>query len=453
MTNLQVYESNELKKEEWNNVKCDKYDLMIACSCGAIAGLIDIFLVVKPKKSKLGNITDDAADELVKKFAKMNGWNPRAGNENNVGSAIGFLERNFKVNYDQKNTQDVNGLFNMSSKNHHYKSLSHSPDIVGLFFSILDQFTNKSSFFNDGQLIRINTSGGGFKLDGNNLHSKLYCGFCNWLGHIMSDLAGSSGSRGKGLKGRGMGVSIPFFEFFQLCNFGSFQIEKDRQDLATLMTRVFQEGYDLRFLGAMAIPVFIEEMMIKVLWSIRNHFDKNKPWRECIPSKKHADLRLMLIVGNATLCILDGVDAMVKSKGNSLNFILHLNLLAWFKLIIMVIREMIIVYGPMVKIILNRFMSEIIYMINTSEQEELEAYYNRMKSLNESLGTILKEFIAEVEREYALIHREIEDSFSENKTKAEQAAHSVKAARLCGVSEDKIIHDLDELDNFFNSKY
>mgnify|MGYP006923331394 CR=1 FL=1 len=38
-----------------------------------------------------------------------------------------------------------------------------------------------------------------------------------------------------------------FFELFVLCNFGSFEIGKDRQNLATLATRVFQEGYDFGF--------------------------------------------------------------------------------------------------------------------------------------------------------------------------------------------------------------
>lgn len=64
--------------------------------------------------------------------------------KDNIASAIGFLENGgikangerfdgFKVNYDQRHTADVNGEFNMSTKNHHMMSLSHSPDIIGLF--------------------------------------------------------------------------------------------------------------------------------------------------------------------------------------------------------------------------------------------------------------------------------------------------------------------------------
>ena len=72
----------------------------------------------------------------------------------------------------------------------------------------------------------------------------------------MSDAAGSSGGRGN--SGRGSGVPIPFFEVFLLFDFGSFQVGKDRQTFAEVMTRVFQDGYDLRFGAAMAIPVSIK---------------------------------------------------------------------------------------------------------------------------------------------------------------------------------------------------
>lgn len=123
---------------------------------------------------------------MVKKFARFTGWKPRAGNENNVASAIGYLERTFRVNYDQKNSVEVGGAVKLSTKNHHIKSLAHSPDVVGLFFSILDQFQGKSSFLDNGKIIRVDTSGGDFELKGGNFPAKLFSGFANWLGHIMS---------------------------------------------------------------------------------------------------------------------------------------------------------------------------------------------------------------------------------------------------------------------------
>ena len=60
---------------EWNNNTCDKYDYLIAGFCGGIAGLIDVIFVGVPKDSKWVKMSDDAVDELVKKFASISGWN------------------------------------------------------------------------------------------------------------------------------------------------------------------------------------------------------------------------------------------------------------------------------------------------------------------------------------------------------------------------------------------
>lgn len=232
---------------------CDAQDYLIAVACGALAGLVDIFFVGAPGESVLGRWTDQQVDGAVMKFASWNGWSPAVGKESDVASAIGFLERKFPVNYDQRNTTDVGGAFTMGTRNHHIKSLAHCPDAVGLFFSILNQFTGTASFVSGGNVVTVQS--GTFELQGNDFLSKLFCGTANWFGHIMSDIAGSSGSRGNA--GRGTGVGIPFFELFQFCQAGSFQIGQARQDLATLSVRAFQEGYDARFGLTMAIPMRI----------------------------------------------------------------------------------------------------------------------------------------------------------------------------------------------------
>ena len=151
--------------------KCDKYDYLIAVACGAIAGLVDIFLVGAPAESKLQGWTDAQVDKTVMRFAKTCGWSPKEGKEKSVASAVGFLEKKFPVNYDQRHSADVNNLFSMSAKNHHMMSLGHSPDIIGLFFSILNQFTSTSTFIANGQLITINTKT--FELEGGNFIAKI----------------------------------------------------------------------------------------------------------------------------------------------------------------------------------------------------------------------------------------------------------------------------------------
>lgn len=372
MTQTSITAESKLRKSQESQQlfqqdhACDKYDYLISVACGAIGGLIDIFLVGAPGKSVLGKWTDQQTDQAVKKFAKMVGWKPRDSQKDNVASAIGFLEKKYRVNYDQRHTKDVDDLFNMSAKNHHMKSLSHAPDIVGLFFSLLNQFTSTSSFIADGKIITIKTET--FELQGGNFIAKLFCGIANWFGHIMSDIAGSSGTRGN--SGRGTGVVMPFYELFQFCTFGKFNVGKDKQDLATIATRAFQEGYDFRFGLATAIPVIITDLTIRLIWSLRRYFQFQKPLKECIPTKKHADLRVMLLCGYGTLCVMDGMDAGIRSGGNFLNFFMRLNLIAWFRFVTLVFKEVFIRIG-----------------IADPLQKQIEAY----KKINEALLVYLHE--------------------------------------------------------------
>lgn len=185
-TNTLIVNSDENRDLIQSDDKCDKYDYLVAVACGAVGGIVDIFLVGAPGDSVIEKWTDAQVDNVVKGFAKLSGWTPKADKVDNVASAIGFLEKKFKVNYDQRHSADVNNLFNMSTKNHHMMSLAHSPDIIGLFFSILNQFTSTASFVANGQLVTINTET--FELQGGNFVSKIFCGIANWFGHVMQML-------------------------------------------------------------------------------------------------------------------------------------------------------------------------------------------------------------------------------------------------------------------------
>ena len=392
--NIQSIREDKDLKAVFYHDKCDKYDYLIAAGCGVIAGLVDIFLVGEPRDSKLQVWTDAQVDKTVMAFAKTCGWTPKAGKENSVASAIGFLEKKFPVNYDQRHTGDVGGLFTMGTKNHHMKSLAHSPDVIGLFFSILNQFTSTSSFLHDGQLITIQTDT--FELQGHDFVSKLFCGVTNWFGHLMSDVAGSSGATK-----RGSGVVIPFFELFQLCDFGSFQVGKHRNTLATVATKVFQEGYDARFGLTMAIPVVLCDLSIKLIWAIKHYFYHKRPLLECLPTKRHDDLRIMLIIGDGTLCMMDGADAAIRSSGNWVNFFLRLNIVAWYRLVVLVFREVCIRLG-----------------ISFPMQKQLDAYIRINEALSLYLAELEKidlELYKKETEQYNLLLAKLESADSEEK--------------------------------------
>ncbi|MFL0248069.1 hypothetical protein [Candidatus Clostridium stratigraminis] len=357
MTESERLELGQRIREDYTMKKanCDKYDYLIAGFCGVATGLIDAFFVGIPHEGKLGKWTDDKVDNIVEKFAqgvwksdKNKGINNSKSAPEGIASAIGYLERRFKVNYDARYASDLklgDIEFKMSPSNHHIKSLAHSPDLIGLFFSILDQFTGENSFVSDGKIIRVESVKNGFELKGKSFFAKLFSGFCNWIGHIMSDIAGSSGTRGHSENGKGAGVPIPFFEMFQFCNFGSFNVNGEKKSLAELSVKVFESGYDARHGVAMAIPVAINEIMIRFLWAIKSRFYHKRSWLESMPFGSKPELRRMLLIGHGSLCLADGIDAGLRSRGNILNFALHLNIVAWSRFSFAGLQEIRIIYN------------------------------------------------------------------------------------------------------------
>lgn len=326
MSPIQRIELEKRVQEEFTNkkAKCDKYDYLIAGTCGVIGGLVDVFFVGMPGEGTLTKAADTVVDSCVEKFAGACGWKGAREGSDSTKSAIAFLERNFKVNYDQATTFGKNGtdgaVENLSPKNHHLKSLGHSPDLVGLFFSILNQFTDTSTFISNGQIITIDTET--YELKGGNFIAKVFSGFANWLGHLFSDMAGSSGA-----SGRGAGIPIPFYNFLLSLNIGEFGQHK--QSFATIATQVFEKGYDLRHGLAMAIPVLITELLTRLMWAGKQRFYHKKPWKECIPSANNPELRRMLLVAHGALCLIDAGDAAVRSGGDMVQFLLRTNIIGW----------------------------------------------------------------------------------------------------------------------------
>lgn len=382
MSEAEKSEIGKRMREDYTMKKanCDKYDYLIAAFCGVATGLIDSFFVSMPKESELGNWTDKKVDNMVEKFAQMvwksdkkNGITNSKVEPEGIASAIGYLERRFKVNYDARYASDLNldnNIFNMSAKNHHLKSLGHAPDLIGLFFSILDQFTGKTSFISDGRIIRVEPVENHFELKGGNFIAKLFSGFYNWIGHIMSDISGSSGTRGHLKNRRGAGVAIPFFEMFQLCNFGSFNVRGEQKNLAELSVEIFESGYDARHGVTMAIPVVINEVLIRLLWAIKSRYYHCNNWGDSMPFGDKPELRRMLLVGHGSLCIIDGIDAGIRSGGELLTFALHINLVAWSRFAFAGLQEIRLIYNKDALNILD---------LDNDLQQEWEKLYAELK--------------------------------------------------------------------------
>ena len=319
--------------------ECDKTDYILSACSGALCGVIDVFLVGKPGESPVGEITDMWFANRTEDFARLCGW---TGDKGNLTSAIRYLEKKFKIPYDQNGIGDIaKGLKDLTPTNHHFKSLGHNPTILGLFFSILDQFTNTSHFVSEGELITFSKFDGDFHLEGKDLPSKLFCGFTNWFGHLISDMSGSSSS-----KGRGMGIPSPFWSWTndiiaikKKLNLPVGEFDKSINELAL---DIYKQGYDVRFQAAQAIPVFVNELLVRFIYSIRRlvrYFSMTKKddrsfsllWKSCEPFS-NATIKRMLTVAHGTFCVIDAGDAIARgfaTGGSSFNvteFVLRLNI-------------------------------------------------------------------------------------------------------------------------------
>ena len=362
-------------------VACDRLDYALACACGIISGLIDILLVKTPHEGIIGETTDQLFDKAVIALAGKK----KNGEERSIASAIAFFETKAKVTYDQAKTQEItkhladgftDTIKHLSTQNHHAKSLSHYPDIFGLISSICNQFTNTSTFLDTGKgrITIINGSDSTLELQGNTLPAKIFSGFVNWLFHCISDVAGSSGNRGPGA-GPGTGLPIPFTEFFQFCNFGKLKNEKGQnQTIATVMVKVYEEGYDLRHGVSTSVPVLVNDLLLRAVFVIKQHFYEDVSWTDLLRKKNEDKLQRMISVGTGALCLLDLSEAAITSWGNWVVFFSHLNISAWNRLAIQGIKEL--------HILSDREMHNI-EMIESEITEKREELLQRSKMLLE----------------------------------------------------------------------
>lgn len=300
---------------------CDMLDYSLAASSGLICSILDIFLVGKPGESPIGTVTDNWFEDRIRDFAKLFNKNGKY-DVSSLSGAIKCLEEEFKIPYDQRGAGDAASIvFNLNPTNHHFKSLAHNPTLLGLFFSVLDQFSNTSHFVSGEELISLQDADGKFELSGSNIPSKFFCAFVNWLGHLISDVSGSSGS-----KGRGMGIPSPIWSWSNdiIAIKNKLNIPSSEFDSAfnQVALKIFEEGYDFRFQVAQTIPVLVNELIVRSFYSIRRcikYFSSTvttersfrEMWNVCEPFK-NASVKRMLTIAHGAFCLIDAGDAIIR---------------------------------------------------------------------------------------------------------------------------------------------
>ena len=114
--------------------QADNLDYVVAIASGIACGLLDILWVGEFDLTNGRSIASDKVDAFVKKTAEMF----EGEKFDDVKSAVKALEKRFPIPSDG-NTPDFGG-----GLQHHLRDFAHHPTIVGLAFSLLTQFTEKS---------------------------------------------------------------------------------------------------------------------------------------------------------------------------------------------------------------------------------------------------------------------------------------------------------------------
>lgn len=328
-------EALDEKSDRFTN-HADRLDCSIAVASGIIAGFVDSFFV--------GDFSfDDGSKwgaEKIEKFviyvAKKQGCKG-----DSLEDAISFLERNWQIVADKATNSFAGG------RQHHLQDFSHHASPFGLVFSMLTQFTGKVYGTSlDGSFLIVDVSK--FGLIGKSLPSKLFLGTIQWFFHLVSDVAGSSKSALNGHSGTG--IPGPILSLVKV--FSSLPIIKhDGKGVSKIISKLFngtllgehdengkiikgrERPFDLRAelgvleqLGKQAIPVMINECVVRAFYFMRRLYEEIKSksindvcsfkdkvdWNNVLPWKNRTIVR-MLTVAAGTFTAVDVTDAAIRS--------------------------------------------------------------------------------------------------------------------------------------------
>ncbi len=267
------------------------------------------------------------------------------------------IEDTFRIPSDSTDIWNVKGN-SIDPKSHHLDDLAHHPTIIGWMASIVTQFTEQAYFqnkkgenltFSVPVKIKIKKRKGyeEIQLIGDTTAAKFICGTINWVGHLISDMAGSNSSAKKG--NQGMGLPGPIMSMLK--EVSMLPIFRDTS-LPELLYKAFttdngvlnQYRLDLRtelaigdVLKKQSFPVLLNELFIRLFYFIRRLYQEIKingicslndikkiNWKNTLPVKNRTIVR-MLAISTGTMEAIDLVDAGIRSGGALPVFLLRVN--------------------------------------------------------------------------------------------------------------------------------
>lgn len=115
----------------------------------------------------------------------------------------------------------------------------------------------------------------------------------------------------------------------------------------------------------------------------------------------------------------------------------------------LILKELRLRYGAILGQILKQFITAVFNITTVKEKQYITDFYNRLEVYELQLNILYEEFVKQVETEYQQLCLEVKETFNNKLSEQERSEHSVKLAKVSGVSEDKIVHNISELDDLF----
>ena len=327
----------------------DKADYALAVTSGILSGLVDSLFVGEFSLEHANQWGNQQAQKFVLKVAKYQGY---GGNE--PAQAIKYLEAQFPIATDKATAAFGGGL------QHHLRDFSHHPTPVGLVCSILTQFTG-NVYGTDvaGAFKCVPLNNDGLDLIGKSFPEKIMFGTVNWFFHMVSDVAGSSGSVMKGSFGTGVpGPLVSLLKEFSSTRLFKKQDAKGYKEFSVRISKLFNGTllgkrdsngnlihlkFDLRTemgvamqVGKQTIPVIINDCIVRAFFLLRQLLqelsrdevqdwsDVDKiDWKAIIPLRNRT-VDWMLTIASMTFTVADTADAAIhaaiESGGNWILF-------------------------------------------------------------------------------------------------------------------------------------
>lgn len=355
---LQQVTGKLLCEKEQLTSQADGADYELAAACGVVCGLLDAVFVGELDLTKAHEQGSEAINAFVLRMGKTAQVQDLCKNYKWDKGSYSDLRKKIEAIYANKDTSPETlhkaiqrlekfGLASDSvtapfggGKQHHLRDFAHHPNLHGLFFSLLTQFTGYAyGTDTTGRFITVKITN--TEWIGRDLFQKILYGVVFWFFHMVSDMAGSNK-----YAGQGTGVPGPMLSLAKRLSANPiFTSEDGTNELALFVSKVFNgtlHGADGNRLGVridfrtelgaakqQCWPVILNEMLVRSFYFIRRLMQQMEQGgiatvgglqrlniKSCLPFKNRTIVR-MVTVSSTVFTAIDVADAALHAAEKS----------------------------------------------------------------------------------------------------------------------------------------